>query len=101
MDRDDRERAESPSGAMHAGQAAGTAGVPTPRTDAADTGVDGGADTGTAAGARHEAGGAGDGMRTGGSAGTASGHDPMPDEVRRQAEPPSRAREKGDGAGTV
>lgn len=52
----------------------------------------------------HDAGGPGDGMRTGGSAGTASGHDPMPDEVealRRQAEPPSRARTKGDGAGTV
>jgi hypothetical protein len=52
----------------------------------------------------HEAGGPGDGMRTGGSAGTASGHHPMPDEVeqlRRQAEPPSRDRTKGDGAGTV
>lgn len=53
---------------------------------------------------RHEPGGPGDGMRTGGSAGAASGHDPMPDEVdelRRRAEPPSRARTKGDGAGTA
>jgi hypothetical protein len=54
----------------------------------------------------HEAGGPGDGMRTGGSAGTASGHDPMADEIRRQqardrAEPPSTDRTKGDGAGTV
>ena len=58
----------------------------------------------------HEAGGPGDGMRTGGSAGTASGHDPMADEVRRQleqdrlrdrAEPLSNDRTKGDGAGTV
>ena len=56
---------------------------------------------------RHEPGGPGDGMRTGGSAGTASGHDPMPDEVRRQeeererAEPPSRDRTKDEGAETV
>ena len=44
---------------------------------------------------RHEPGGPGDGMRTGGSAGAASGHDPMPDEVdelRRRAQRPARRR---------
>ena len=52
----------------------------------------------------HEPLGPGNGTRTGGSAGTASGHDPMPNEVEelhRKAEPPLRRRTQGDGAGTV
>ena len=81
MDRNDRERTDE-------------------KTPAPASGADGGADGGSVD--RHEPGGPGDGMRTGGSAGTGSGHDPMPDEVRRQlAEQPRRGRTKGDGAGTV
>ena len=68
---------ESVSGAMGRGQAAGSEGAPLPRTDPADTGTgDGGMDAQTS----HRAGGVGDGMRTGGSAGTASGQDPTPSE---------------------
>ncbi len=81
---------ESVSGAMRRGQAAGTEGAPLPRTDAADPGVEpvggstpaGGTDAtvdafSAADPSVHMAGGPGDGMRTGGSAGTASGLDPM------------------------
>jgi len=69
---DGRQDDESVSGAMHRGEAAGTPGAPLPRTDAADPG------SGDAALTRHAAGGLGDGLRTGGSAGTASGQDPIP-----------------------
>ena len=86
--RDDRTgKDESVSGAMHRGEAAGTPGAPLPRTDAADTGVD-------------------DGMRTGGSAGTASGHDPMPDELgtagraRRDPDEGNRGIAGGPAGGT-
>jgi hypothetical protein len=72
MAREDRTHPsdESVSGAMRRGAAAGTPGGPIPRTDAADPGEE--------SPTIHHAGGPGDGMRTGGSAGTASGHDPTP-----------------------
>ena len=75
MARDSRDSndQESPSGAMRRGEAAGTPAGPTPRTDAADSGTEAGE-----AERPHRAGGVGDGMRTGGSAGTGSGHDPTP-----------------------
>ena len=60
-----------------------------------DSGAEGGAE-------RHDALGPGDGTRTGGSAGAASGHDPMPEEVRRlaeeQADLPGEARTKAERA---
>jgi hypothetical protein len=63
-------------------------------SEGTDAGAEGGAE-------RHDALGPGDGTRTGGSAGTASGHDPMGDEVQRQqqrdAERRAAARANAEG----
>jgi hypothetical protein len=77
-ERNDDSRDESVSGAMQRGQAAGTAGAPLPRTDAADSGREPGL---------HAAGGPGDGLRTGGSDHAASGHDPTPVPPQRHHDP--------------